>query len=195
VAVDQDGALVNVVETGNHVGGSGLARAARPDQGDQLARLAAEADLAERLGAILADVAEADVAELDLTIHVLGAQHQRSGLVLDVMGHVEVVEDPVEEGEGAGDLDLYLEHLPDGEEQPALQGGEAHQGADRDGANQRHTDRPAVVAEEEVAGEEVDQRRRDREEGPDQGHEASADHLLPDEEPGQPAVLALKSRG
>ena len=48
------------------------------------------------------------------------------------MLHLQVLEDPVEQREGALDLDLDVQQLAEREEEAALERGEGHDGADAD---------------------------------------------------------------
>ena len=70
VAVDEHLARVGHPQPGHQGGHRGLAGAGGPDDGDGLARVDGEADVADRPAAA---VAEADVAQLDATLRCVGA--------------------------------------------------------------------------------------------------------------------------
>ena len=76
---------------------------------------------------------------------------------------------------------MDVQHLPQWEEDAALERGEGHDRADRD---------VRVAVDDQGASEHVDEGRRDGEEGPDQREEPAADHLLPDLEVAEPPRLA-----
>ncbi len=84
------------------------------------------------------------------------------------MLHLEVLEDAVEEGQRALDLDLHVEQLAEREEEARLERGEGHDRADAD---------VRVAADDQRAGQQVDEGRHDAEEGADQREEPAADHL------------------
>jgi hypothetical protein len=77
---------------------------------------------------------------------------------------VEVLEDPLEERQRGLHLDRRRQQPADREEQTRLQRGERD---DRAGRKVRR------------AGDQVDERRRDGEEGRDEREERASDHLLP----------------
>ena len=62
-----------------------------------------------------------------------GSRVDRVGRVGDLRVHREVLEDPVEQGERALDLDLHVEQLAEREEEPALEGRERDDDAGRRG--------------------------------------------------------------
>ena len=109
--------------------------------------------------------------------HVGRLERHRVGRVDDLGLHLEVLEDPVEQGERALDLDLDVEQLAEREEQPALERGERDDVAD--GRRRR------VALDREIAGQPVHERRRDAEDRADDHEEPAADHRLADLERGQ----------
>ena len=68
-AVDGDCTLVNVVEAVEEVGDGGLARARRADEGDLLACVGVEAHVLQHR--LPGDIAEGDVVQNDLALHVI----------------------------------------------------------------------------------------------------------------------------
>ena len=193
-AVDLDRSGVDVVQPRDQVGRRRLARARRPDERDELARLRLEVDVLERerreqldrgqrrrhrrrrleptsaSTAVLVDlgggerlcrpprlrgdrrparraascaraerhrlgrVAERHVAEADLAADIARVERDRVGRVDDLGVHLEVFEDPVEQGQRALDLDLDVEQLAEREEQAAL---ERRERDDRAGGRRR----------------------------------------------------------
>jgi hypothetical protein len=71
-------------------------------------------------------------------------------VVLDLDGQVEVLEDAVEQGQRALQLDLHVEQRTEREEKPALEGRESDDVADGWCA--------WIAADLEVAGQPIDQR-------------------------------------
>ena len=59
-------------------------------------------------------------------------ERDRIRRVTDLVLHLQVLEDAVEERQRALDLDLHVEQLPNREEEATLQGGEGDDGADAD---------------------------------------------------------------
>ena len=139
-SVDGDRATVDVVQPRDQVGGRRLAAPRRPDQRHQLARRGVEADVGQRegldrgrdgsalglrrgrLGGNLElggrhRVAERDVLEPDATTHHARRQVDGVGRIGDLVGHLEVLEDAVEQGQRALDLDLDVEQLAEREEE------------------------------------------------------------------------------
>ena len=92
----------------------------------------------------------------------------RARLVPEGDRQIKVFEDAVEEGEGALDLDLDIEQLPEREEEPALQRREGDDIADGHRA----------AADDFPPGDQVDERGRDREKRADDHEEPAPDHLL-----------------
>ena len=125
----------------------------------------------------LGRVAEGDVAEADPAADRGRVEGHRVGRVDDLGIHLEVLEDPVEQGQRALDLDLDVEQLAEREEQPGLERREGDDVADRRGV------RVALAAI--VAGQPVHERRRDAEDRADDHEEPAADHRLADLERGQ----------
>ena len=126
-----------------------------PDQRHELARLGVEADVGQREGldrgrhgAALGlrlrrlgrdlelggrhRVAERDVVEADPAAHRARRQVDRVGRIGDLVVHLEVLEDAVEQRQRALDLDLDVEQLAEREEEARLERGEGHDGADAD---------------------------------------------------------------
>ncbi len=99
-------------------------------------------------------VVERDVVEADLAAHRRAVHRDCVGRVDDLRVHLEVLEDPVEQGEGALDLDLDAEQLTEREEEPALEGREGDDRAGRRGVG-------AAVGGQR-AGQPVHERRHDR---------------------------------
>ena len=124
------------------------------------------------------------MVEAHLAAHLGRVQGHRVGGVDDVLRHLEVLEDPVKEGEGALDLDLDVEHLAEREEDPALQRGEGDDGADAD---------VRVAADDQRPSQDVDKRRHDAEERPNHREEPAAEHLLADLQVAKAERLALKA--
>ena len=176
--VDLDRPAGDVVEARDQVADRGLARAARPDQRDEMARFGSEADALEGVS-FDSGVAEIDVRERHPAADRGHRKIDGVGRVDDVGHHVEVLEDPVEQGQRRAQLHRDLQQLPDREVQPGLERGEGHDGAGRDGGAVR----------QQQAGDEVDRRRGDRQERLHHGVEALADHLLAELEVGQALVL------
>jgi hypothetical protein len=94
--------------------------------------------------------------------------------------HPEVLEDPVEQGQRALDLDLDVEQLAEGEEQATLERGE---GDDRAGRRRRR-----IAVRGKRPGEPVHECRHDAEDRPDDHEEPASNHRLPDLEPGKVLV-------
>ncbi len=203
MAVDLDRAGIDVVEARDQVRGGRLARARWTDQRHQLAGQRLEFDVGQaerldrqlhgpsaglgRLGLALGRqlhggrrVAEGHVAEAHVAAHADRVERHRIRRVGDLVRHLQVLEDPVEQGQRALDLDLDVEQLAEREEEAALQRGEGHDRADAD---------RRVALDDQRAGQQVDERRRDAEEDADHGEEPAADHLLPDLQVAQPPRL------
>ena len=208
--VDLQGSAVHVVEPRHQVRHRGLAGTRRPDQRGELSRLDVEVNALEgpqarglvavagrrlrrdrrhgvrrRHGRV---VAEPHVVEADLPPQGVPRQRHRALRVRDLVRHVQVLEDPLEQRERRVDLDGDLQHRADGEEEPALQGGERDQGPRGEAGPQERG--PAAV--EHVARHQVHERRHGREEDLHDGAEASADHLLADQRAGEPLVLSAE---
>ncbi len=122
------------------------------------------------------------MVELDGAPHVGRVDHPGVGLVDDVVRHLEVVEDALEEREARLDLDRDREHAADREEEPALQR--------REGDDRARGDRPTrMAAREHPATDEVHEGRGAAEEGADDREEGTSDHLLPDGQVGEAMIL------
>ena len=140
-AADPHRARVDVVEARDEVGRRGLAAPRRPDQRHELARRRGEADVGQgerhelagngatlglRLGRLLGHlqlrrgdrVTERDALEAHLGPHRRRRERDRVGRIGDLVLHLEVLEDAVEQRERALDLDLHVEQLPEREEEP-----------------------------------------------------------------------------
>ena len=214
VAVDRNGPGGHVVQPRDEVGDRGLAGATGADQRGQLPRLDTQVHVlqgpfpefgrgdrralavggggAGRLGRdrrplLLGVVAERNVSQADLPADLLSRQGHGVRRVLDLMGHVQVFEDAVEQRHGGLHLHRDHQHLADGEEQPALQRGERGDGPSLDGRL------PDSLVGDHDAGDQVDERRGDGEERADQREEVAPNHLLPDLEVGQPLVLVAEA--
>jgi hypothetical protein len=97
---------------------------------------------------------------------------------------IEVLEDPVEQRERRVHLRGDLQHRTDREEEPRLQRRERHDVPGPEGV-------PAVA--EHPSRDDVDERRGDREEDPDDGEERPSDHRLSDLQARQARVLVLET--
>src|ERR1700733_14233583 len=109
------------------------------------------------------------------------------GPVDNVVRHLQVVEDALEERQTCLDLDRDGEHAADGEEQPALQGGEGHDGSVLDRCVR------TVAARDDESSNEIDECRRTAEERADNRKQRSPDHLLTNGEVGEPVVLLAEA--
>jgi hypothetical protein len=99
---------------------------------------------------------------------------------------VEVLENPVEEREGALHFELHVEEAPDREEEPRLKRGERDQRSDRDGLRALG-DRPA--------GEPVDERGHHGERRLDGGHHPATGHAAAHLELSEARRLGLEPHG
>ena len=112
-------------------------------------------------------------------------QGHRVGCVVDLRLQVEVLEDPVEQGERAVDLDLDVEQLAEREEQAALERGERHDVA-RPWAGRGLPMMASVPASQYTnAGMMREDRAHDHE-------EPATDHALADLEAGQRGLRAAE---
>jgi hypothetical protein len=205
-AIDLDRPGVHVVEPRDEVRRRRLAGTRRPDEGDELTRIDLEVDLLEPEGLdeldrrdvgqfrgldarLLCDrsgcdrrwnhrdgVPERDIPESDAAANGRAIERDRVGRIDDFRIHLEVLEDPVEEGERALDLDLDAEELAEGEEQPALERGERDDVADGRGRR--------VALDREETGQPIHECRRDRKDRADDHEEPAPDHGLADQECG-----------
>ena len=172
-AVDLDRALRRVVEPSDEVAGGRLPGAGFADQSGLRSRCRLEGDILQR--PVLA-VAEPDVVERDTPL----GPRQRTRPLLDVDVQVEVLEDAVEQRQGGLDVERDAEEGADREEEPRLQGGERDERGQRDRAR-------------EMAGEEIDERRHDREGHLDRAHHPAARHPASHLEVGELRRLVLES--
>ena len=62
--------------------------------------------------------------------HDARRQVDRIGRIGDLVLHLEVLEDAVEQGQRSLDLDLHVQELPEREEEARLEGREGHDRAD-----------------------------------------------------------------
>ena len=125
-------------------------------------------------------IGERHVPETDPTGDGRGGEIDGVGRIDDDRIQLQVLEDPVEQGERALDLDLDVEQLPEREEQARLQRGERDDVADRG--------RRRIVLDRQVAGEPIHERRRDREDRADDHEEPAPDHRLPHLQRGELAI-------
>jgi len=100
VTVDEHCAFGRVVETWDEVDEARLARAGRSDDGDRRVGFDHEQNAGEYL-AVGAGIAEVDVAQLHTAAQV--RQLGRPGLLGDVLGGVEHLEEALDRGGGLGD--------------------------------------------------------------------------------------------
>jgi hypothetical protein len=128
-------------------------------------------------------VAEVDVAEGDVPADALGHQRTRVRGVAQVATEIEHPEDPLEVRHRGLPVDVGLEQLPEGTEEPRLEGRERNQGAGGDA--------PSRSVGARQAGGEVDPRRSDEEHALGEPQEQPPDHLLADTEVGQPAAVSV----
>jgi hypothetical protein len=116
VAVDQDAALLGVVEAGHQRHRGRLAGPGRADQGDQLAWLDPERHL-RQCRAQVRPVGEADPVEGDPTADLY--ESPGAFAVGDLGRQVQQREDAVEQRQRPGDVDVQAAELPDRAAEPA----------------------------------------------------------------------------
>lgn len=128
--VERDPAAGDVVEPGHEITERGLAGAGGADDRQAGARGDGQVDGAQR-GGTVGVVAEVDVLEGDLAADLL----QADGLLRlgDVHREVEVLEDPLEEGEGGLHLHAGGEQADRRAEEALLEGDEGDERTDGDG--------------------------------------------------------------
>src|SRR5262249_44321391 len=131
VPIELHRAALHVIEARHQIRNGCLAGAARPDKRRQLARLDLERDVVKSGALAVRAIVEVYMLEDYLASYPRRIERNRTGFVLDVMWHVQILEDALEQRQRALNLYLHAQQLPNREEQPALQCGECHQGTDQ----------------------------------------------------------------
>ena len=130
--VDRDPPLLRLVQPRDQVAERGLARAGLADDRGSRAGRDDQIDVAQRpIGLLGRPVAEPHAFEADLPEHLRRAQAHRVLGLVDVDRQVEVLEDPVEQGQRRLDVGAYRQQRPDREQQAGLQRRERDHRADR----------------------------------------------------------------
>src|SRR5919205_505517 len=164
--VDRHAPGGRVVQPGDEIAERRLARAGLPHHRHARAGRDREVDAVERRRPVRV-VAERDVLEAHVAAHRRRVEHDGVLPVEDVDLEVEVLEDAVEEGQRALDVQADAEQRLQREEEPRLQGGEGDHGADRD---------RLAAGGDALPGEPVDERGHDREGHLHGGHAPAPGH-------------------
>src|SRR5579872_1138205 len=180
VAVEQHAASLRIVKTRQQLHDRRLARAAWADERDQLSRPRMERHAVQ--SPAVGDVGEADVFEGDVAAG--DADVDRVGPLRRLRRHVQIVEDALEHGESADDLNL---HADEGGCRPVQAREIGHESYDRTDAKAR--------ADREVAAAQPDQRGTDDDQRADDGDEPASDESKPDLEIHERAALAVETLG
>ena len=104
-------------------------------------------------------------------MHIIRFQLQGFGLILDFNGQIQVLKDAVKQGQCSLNVHLNVQQLPNGEEEPALQGCECDDTSQTDCSARR-------VVYNLRARDEIHNRRCDRKEDANEHEEPATDHLL-----------------
>ena len=128
VPVDAHGARARLVEAGHEVGRGRLPAAARPDEGDRLARRDPQFEPVQHRLAV--DVGESDVLEDDFALD--RRQLDGTGGVDDRRWHVEQLEDPLDAGAGLLAYRQYPRQHAGGRHELGQVGGKSEEGPERD---------------------------------------------------------------
>ncbi len=182
VAVDPNGALLRVVEAGQQARHRGLAGAARPHQGGQLAGIDGKRHIPQRRfdGR---RVGEGHLLEGGRSAGVL--QDGGTGPILDLDREIEIFEQPLEERQRPDHVDLEIGQRRDRSIQAAEQdGGKGHHHADR-----------GLAGEHQVATEEPENGGTGGPQHAHQHEEPASDHRLADVEVAQVRIQAPESGG
>ena len=198
-AVDADGAGGGVVQAGDQVGDGGLAGAAGPDQGRQLAGLDVQVHSIQgpEYPPVVLDVVAVGQQGRRMVVHAHVAQRHRAGYLFDGQVHrvrriddvgpdIQVAEDALEQGQRGLQFHRGAEQGADGEVQAGLQRGESDDGAGGDAGL-------PDAAEKDVAGQHVHDHGSQREEDLHTGPNHLAGHLAADLQVRQAHILVVEA--
>ena len=167
-AVDAHRAALGVVEACHEIAERGLARSRLSHDRRARAGRGKERRSGNRPRARLL-VAEPDVIERDLALHVVAIERARAVVLIDVDFEIEVLKDAIEQRQRCLHVDADAEQRTDREEDPRLDRGERDERTDADRT-------PAVGNRQPTSP--VDECRQDREGRTDRGHHPTARHAL-----------------